>query len=280
MKKAYEVNGTTVATLGEVAEVLDVNRVTGKEVEEGKYPEVKIVMIDAKELTNEPKQEVEVPEGLVEGAKVTIPDTEDEDVLENLSKMPDLDETVFTIHSVEDGMVYLDGFPVPVPMNDVKLVEEQITLQDLNELPNVEVIHVTDKPKKANKVDKEEVDEVAGFPPVGYFDTEKDMKKYIKGLTNSQLAEWLEEENIEYTPNDHESINRMRMAMAIKALHFPDTAPKAGKSKKKSKYGDYSTDDLVQMALDNDVEVADHKDDMRILRMYTIVALRKAGILE
>jgi hypothetical protein len=117
------------------------------------------------------------------------------------------------------------------------------------------------------------------YPEVGAFDTDKAMKKYIKGLTDQQLQDWCELEGVEWKHNDHESINRMRMAMAIKALHFPDTAPKKGK-KSKSKYSDYTTEQLVQMALDEDIEVPDDKGDQRILRMYTIMALRKAGIIE
>jgi len=67
--------------------------------------------------------------------------------------------------------------------------------------------------------------------------------------------------------------------MAIKSLHFPELSqPK--KKKSKSKYAQYTTEELVQMALDNDVEVPDDKGDMRICRMYTIVSLRKAGIID
>lgn len=117
------------------------------------------------------------------------------------------------------------------------------------------------------------------FPEVGHFKDEKHIKKYIKKLSNAELEEWCELEGAQYKPSEHEAINRMRQAMAIKAIHFPDTAPKAGSSKKKSKYADYSTEQLVQMALDNDIEVKDDKGDSRILRMYTIMALRNAGLL-
>jgi hypothetical protein len=34
------------------------------------------------------------------------------------------------------------------------------------------------------------------------------------------------------------------------------------------------------MAIDNDVEVKDHRGDDRILRMYLIMALRDAGVIE
>jgi hypothetical protein len=117
------------------------------------------------------------------------------------------------------------------------------------------------------------------YPEVGDFKDEKAMKKYIKGLSDASLQEWCILEGAEWKANDHQSINRMRMAMAIKALHFPTTAPTKSK-KSKSKYASYSDEMLVQMALDNDVEVPDDKGDRRILRMYTIMALRKAGLID
>jgi len=151
---------------------------------------------------------------------------------------------------------------------------------------HIEVIHVGDTPTDPVATDDaptntEDVpgEEQLEYPEVGDFADVKAMKKYIKKLSDEQLAEWCELEGAKWNPSDHEAINRMRMAMAIKAIHFPETAPKAGKSKKKSKYAQYSTEELVQMALDNDVEVKDDKGDPRILRMYTIMALREAGII-
>lgn len=118
-----------------------------------------------------------------------------------------------------------------------------------------------------------------GYPEVGTFEDKKDLQKFYKHVSNEQLVEWIDIEGLEFVPSESEPINRMRMAMAIKAKHFPSTAPSKGK-KSKSKYGSYSTEDLVQMALDNDIEVPDDKGDMRICRMYTIMALRKAGLLD
>ena len=69
----------------------------------------------------------------------------------------------------------------------------------------------------------------------------------------------------------------MRKCMAIKDYHFPRQT-KAKRSK--SKYADYTTEDLLEMALENDVEVKDSKGNLRILRMYCIMALREAGIIE
>jgi len=70
----------------------------------------------------------------------------------------------------------------------------------------------------------------------------------------------------------------MRMSMAIQDKHFPKEPSKS--AKKKAKYADFTTEQLVEMAIANDIEVKDDKGDMRILRMYTIMALRNAGIIE
>lgn len=238
--QAYEVQGTVVNTLKEVSELLG-EKVTGKDIKAGKYEGVTIVTAD-QELDLAHKDE-------------------------------------FAKQEVED--------------------HEREYLAELQEQGKLEIIMVGDAPDKAltNTEDTdtaltntEEVDEPTDavdepsdnqleYPEVGAFDSEKAIKKYIKALSNEQLAEWVELEGVEYKANDHESINRMRQAMAIKALHFPDTAPKAGSSKKKSKYSDYTTEQLVEMALDNDVEVRDDKGDPRILRMYTIMALKAAGLL-
>lgn len=117
------------------------------------------------------------------------------------------------------------------------------------------------------------------YPEVGTVTEQKDLKKVYKKLTDAQLDEWLAIEGLtdQVKLSGHASIDRMRKCMAITALHFPKE-PSA--SSKKSKYSDFTTEQLVQMALDNDVIVKDDKGDPRILRMYTIVALKEAGILE
>jgi hypothetical protein len=117
------------------------------------------------------------------------------------------------------------------------------------------------------------------YPEVGYFKDEKAMKKFYKPLTNAQITEWAELEGVEWKPNEHESINRMRQVMALKAKHFPHLAPKHS-AKTKSKYSQYTTEQLVQMALDGEIDVEERSGDMRILRMKTIMALRNAGIIE
>lgn len=132
--------------------------------------------------------------------------------------------------------------------------------------------------KKA-KITKEYVQNYVkeqGYPEVGHFEVKEDLQKFYKYLTDEQLQEWVELEGLEYKScPESQPINRMRMCMAILYKHFP----KAPSSKKKSKYADYTLEDLVNMAIEKDVPV-EPCDDERILRMRTIMALRAAGHLD
>lgn len=123
--------------------------------------------------------------------------------------------------------------------------------------------------------DKKVVEAKVGYPEVGSVADHKALKKVYKGLTDEQLDEWVDLEGLTVKLSGHGPIDRMRKCMAITNLHFP----KEVTVKTKSKYADYTTEQLVQMAMDNDVEVKDDKGDMRILRMYTIMALKEAGVL-
>ena len=70
------------------------------------------------------------------------------------------------------------------------------------------------------------------------------------------------------------AIHRMRVCMSILYLHFPkEVAPK-----KESPYKQYTTEDLVQMALDNEVAFEPSSDE-RILRMRAIMALRANKVI-
>lgn len=127
------------------------------------------------------------------------------------------------------------------------------------------------KAKKLTKVEVQKQVEV-GFPEVGHFTEKKDLQSFYKHCTDVQLAEWCEVEGIEYTTNESASITRMRMAMGVLYLHFP----KAPSAKKKSKYADFSLEDLMELAVKHDV-IFEITDDERILRMRAIMALRVAG---
>ena len=116
------------------------------------------------------------------------------------------------------------------------------------------------------------------YPEKGTYKEKKPLQKFIKKLSIDELMEWADLEGIlsDIKVTDHEAIWRMRVAMAIVELHFPKE--KTG-GKSKSKYAAYTTEQLVQMTMDNDLEVKDAKGDLRILRMYCIMALRDAKLL-
>jgi len=118
--------------------------------------------------------------------------------------------------------------------------------------------------------------EVTTFPGVGFFADVAAFKKHVKGLTYDQVVEWTELHGLTVKDYGSEPINRMRRIMAIKELHFP-TPEKPAKTK--SPYSKYETEELVQMAVDNEVlfEVC---DDPKILRMRAIMALRAHHVIE
>lgn len=172
---------------------------------------------------------------------------------------------------VEEVVIMEDAADDKAPEDDKGSVDDSNTPPSTN---------TDDKGSQPPKKDaKPAINDDVEFPEVGGFADEKAMKKFVKKLSDEQLYEWCELEGITWKRcPEHAPIDRMRAAMAIKAKHFPATAPQ-GSKKSKSKYADMKTEELVQLAMDNDVQVPDDKGDMRILRMYTIMALRKAGLI-
>jgi hypothetical protein len=128
---------------------------------------------------------------------------------------------------------------------------------------------------KVNAVDY--ITENGGYPEVGDFADQKTLQKFYKQLDTAVLEDWASVEGLEYKAcPDSEPIHRMRVAMAILYKHFPK-AP--AKGKKKSKYSDFTTEDLIKMAVDNDVPVEVTEND-QIMRMRVIMALRAHNLLE
>jgi hypothetical protein len=117
-----------------------------------------------------------------------------------------------------------------------------------------------------------------GYPEVGRFADQKTLQKFYKQLDTSVLEDWCTIEGLEYKPClDSEPINRMRLAMAILYKHFPKE--KSTSTPKKSKYADYTTESLISMAIEHDVPV-EVTEDMRIMRMRCIMALRASKVIE
>lgn len=245
-KYVVEVDGIGVeaGNLQEVANLLGVKRVQTKDIEDGgKYE-------DVVSLTSE---------------------LEDEDT-EVLTNEEDTVALTNTEDSTEESSDDVEEEEYVADPDDP--TAEEVAEEDSGE--SIEESTEEDTPVSETKEEVEEDVEDIEYPEKGTFSTDKELKKFYKKLTDEQLDEWLELEGLEYKANDNPSINRMRKCMAILYYHFPK---QPSKSKKKSKYSQYSTEELVQMAMDNDVEVRDDKGDERILRMYTIMALRDAGII-
>lgn len=132
---------------------------------------------------------------------------------------------------------------------------------------------------KATTINKAYVEKFIGengnYPEVGTFSDKKDLQKFYKHVPTEQLEDWVAVEGLEIAKVDSEAIYRMRLCMAVLYLHFP----KAPSTKKKSKYADFSLEDLMQMSVDKGV-IFEMTDDERILRMRAIMALRVAGHIE
>ena len=116
-----------------------------------------------------------------------------------------------------------------------------------------------------------------GYPEVGSEDIvdKKWLQKFYKHCTMEQLEEWVAIEGAEVSPTDSESIYRMRLCMGILYKHFP----KEPSAKKKSKYADYTNEQLLGLALEHDI-VFEMCDDERILRMRAIMALRASKVID
>lgn len=103
---------------------------------------------------------------------------------------------------------------------------------------------------------------------------ESALKKYYKKMSTDEVIKWVEELGTSFKESTDPSIHRMRACMAV-LYHF---FPREVKAKKSSKYADYSLEQLVSLAAENNVPV-EVCDDERILRMRTIMALRAHQII-
>lgn len=252
-----------VVTLKEVKALLGDTKITTRAIMAGEYEGVVTLSELEEQSTADLEYKNEYLTEEIETTVDTLPDT-----VEEFMELT-LEEVVEATDNVEIIMV---GDAPKTPKALTNTEDTPVLTNTVSDASDTEVEEPTEEVAEVVASDKE-------YPEVGSFADDKAIKKYIKGLTDDELAEWVELEGVEYKANEHQAINRMRQAMAIKGLHFPDTVAKKGSSKKKSKYADYSTEDLVQMALDNEIEVRDDKGDMRILRMYTIMALKSANLL-
>lgn len=107
------------------------------------------------------------------------------------------------------------------------------------------------------------------------WESDKALKKYYKALDIEEIVEWGKALGTEFKATDDPMIFRMRACMAVLYYFFP----KETKPKKKSKYADYTLEDLVSMAANNNVPVEPCEDE-RILRMRCIMMLRAHKVIE
>jgi hypothetical protein len=210
------------------------------------------------------KKDIEA--GKVEGVSL-VEVTEEQDTLELTDVeqvLTDTQEVDAPIHTVEQA---------PVAVEDTVEEEVEVDTEEATEVAE----DTEEQDTVGEEVEEPTVEEGITYPEVGDFKEAKDIKAYYKKLSVEQLEEWVELEGLEVVHTDSPNIYRMRLAMAILYHHFPKAPAKA--SKKSSQKYPLSTEEYVQMAMDNDVEVKDDKGNMQILRMYTIMALKNAGII-
>ncbi|AID50591.1 hypothetical protein [Bacillus phage CP-51] len=271
---AYLVNGEeTVATVKEVGAILGV-KVTKKGILAGEYEGVEVIEDVVEEST-----EVEGAEGMDANDIKAV--EEHLEVKEAMAKEEAIQEEQAVLDELEEELAEEEG---------TDQVEEEVHTEEevpapVEEEPKEEVadwramakkLKQPEAKAKAPKVKEDLAGQEIEYPEVGHFESIDDIKKFYKRLSMEQIGEWAEIEGLDWKHNDNPGINRMRACMAISNHHFP----KKTSGKKKAKYGHLSTEDLLAMAIENDVEVREPKgDNENILRMYTIMALREAGLL-
>jgi len=201
--------------------------------------------------------------GQVEG--VTLVEDVQDEVLTNT-------EEEVAIHTVEQAPESTEE----VVEEATEVAEDTVEEDTVEEEESTEEPTATEEDTVEEEVVEEDTTEDLVYPEVGDYEDSADLKKFYKKLSVEQLEEWVELEGLEVKATDSPQIYRMRLCMAILYKHFPKAE---SKPKSKRKYTQ-STEELVAMALDNDVEVKDDKGNEQILRMYTIMALKKAGLLD
>lgn len=282
-----------VTTLGEVNKLIPGKRVTKKDIEDGNVPGVTILTASEVQPGLELREVVEASDN-IEVIVVTDNRTTEEHTEEATEEVADTEEDTTeeepteSVEEAEEATQDDTDEDFEQPQRTEPKEEVVSGHKDANKVTGklaelAAKLKKPDTPAKTPKVKQDLADTVVHYPEVGAYQEEglDALKKFISRLSTEQLVEWA---GIEGTLDkvkeiDNPSIYRMRVAMSITGLHFPKQSG-SSKPKSKSPYAKYTTEELMEMALDNDVEVRDGKGDMRIQRMYCIVALRNAGVIE
>lgn len=280
-----------VTTLGEVNKLIPGKRVTKKDIEDGNVPGVTILTASEVQPGLELQEVVEASDN-VEVIVVTDNHTTEEHTEDATEEVADTEEEATEEDTTEEEPTESEEDDTDEDFEQPQRTEpvEEVVPghKDSNKVTGklAELTAKLKKPEPTAKTPKVKQD-LAGtevtYPEVGAYKEEgiDALKKFISRLSTEQLVEWAEVEGTldSVKEIDNPSIYRMRVAMSLTGLHFPK-ASGSSKPKSKSKYAKYTTEELMEMAIDNDVEVKDGKGDMRIQRMYTVMALRNAGILD
>lgn len=276
-KTGYEFNGQVATTIRELSDLVG-HKVTKAQVLANEVEGVTVIELDEEVTQEEVVQEIQ---DAVESGDLTQDEAQEiieDSVAEEVTEEEIAEAEALNDEVVEDTTEEEDSNE---DSNDHDQEPPKPTMAELKDkLKAIREAKATNTPTETSKPKKHVKGEDVEYPEKGTFKTEKELKKFYKNLTDQQLDEWLELEGLtkEVKLTNHEAINRMRKCMSIMDYHFPKA--NTGASKKKSKYADFSTEELVGMAIENDVEVKDDKGDAKILRMYTIMALKNAGLLK
>lgn len=112
---------------------------------------------------------------------------------------------------------------------------------------------------------------------LGEIESLDEFKEFFKDLDTETAEICVNALELEIKPTDNPNIYRMRLSMALQRHLFPEHF-KPKKSEKKTKYGDFDTNELEAMAKKHKVEYEANPHE-GINRMRLIMALKKSGHL-
>ena len=110
------------------------------------------------------------------------------------------------------------------------------------------------------------------------FQDVEEVKEFIKDLDTQTLEYLARGLQLDWKPTDHANIHRMRIAVEMKKYIFPELFQPKNSKKKKTKYGDLTTEQLFDKAKEHGVPYKKYNNDA-IDRMRVIMALKEAGHL-
>jgi len=132
-------------------------------------------------------------------------------------------------------------------------------------------------PAKKDSGEQEEASAEDILEVLGEIESLDEFKEFFKDLDTETAVICVDALDLEIKPTDNPNIYRMRLSMALQRHLFPEHF-KPKKAEKKTKYGDFSTEELEAIAKKHKVEFEDNPH-AGIHRMRLIMALKKSGHL-